>query len=649
MCGIFGVVVLDRASVAPSDVFSLYEALGVASQTRGLDGSGVMATMAGQSYVHRSPDPFERLIQGHDYTELRSRMMAAPDALTGGALIIGHARLATHGSQGVESNNQPVGYEGVYCLHNGIVVNAQALWRQMEARNPHTGVDSEVISALVAEGLQSTQTFMPAVGSALARLSGEFSVAIVDSATGDLALATNNGSLYYAIDRSRGVMVFASEKFIIGSLLRAQTALLGQADGVQQVLTGNVLEVRRGQTALAAPTSYGGSDPQRIDARPPVRLCTMALNDTLIEATRRGNALRRCTRCVLPETMPFIAFDAQGVCNYCNNYRPKQLLGENRLEEVLSGFRSHDGSPDCVIAFSGGRDSSYALHLLKRKFDMHPIAYTYDWGMVTDLARRNQARMCGQLGVEHIWISADIIAKRRNIGANVRAWMHKPALGMIPLFMAGDKQFFYHGHQTMKNTGIKMMVFATNHFEKTDFKIGFCGIPPVTDQNRPNYLNFGRKLALVRYYLGQFLSNPRYLNRSLSDTLGAFWSYYGLDNEATFLHLFDYVPWNEEEIDRTLIGEYDWETAPDSTSTWRIGDGTAALYNYIYRIVCGFSEQETFRSNQIREGVITRDEALELVQRESAPRLESIDAYCSLIGVPFSELLSSIYRLPRLY
>jgi glutamine---fructose-6-phosphate transaminase (isomerizing) len=648
MCGIFGIIVSRRTSLGSRDVFKLFEAFGAASQTRGREGSGVLASMGGQTYVHRSPDAFDGLVRSNAYRGLLARIAGERAALERGALVIGHARLATHGSQGVESNNQPVGYEGIYCLHNGIVVNAPSLWGDLAPLQPRTEVDSEVISALVAAGMQAGHGFAPAVRSALSRLDGEFSVALADGASGDLALATNNGSLYYAVNAERGVLVFASERYIVRTLVDRHAALIGGDLETIQVPLGQVVVI--GCEEL----TFDASEPKPATEAPSTSGVTprgdrLELHDTLIESAQRCQSLRRCTRCVLPETMPFINFDEGGVCSYCRNYRPKQLLGEDKLEQALSRFRSRDGSPDCVIAFSGGRDSSYALHVLKRRYGMRPIAYTYDWGMVTDLARRNQARMCGKLAVEHIWISADIGAKRRNIGANVKAWMHKPDLGMIPLFMAGDKQFFYYGHRTMKNTGIRLMVFATNHYEKTDFKIGFCGVPPVTDQGRPNYLNLGRKLALLRYYLWQFLRNPRYLNRSIPDTFGAFLSYYALDNEATFLHLYDYIPWNEEEIDRTLIGEYDWETARDSTSTWRIGDGTAALYNYIYRTICGFSEQETFRSNQIREGVITREQALSLVEQESVPRFESIQEYCGLIGVPFSELLSSIYRLQRLY
>ncbi len=63
--------------------------------------------------------------------------------------------------------------------------------------------------------------------------------------------------------------------------------------------------------------------------------------------------------------------------------------------------------------YSGGLDSSYGVHDRKTALKMNLVAFTYDWGMVTDLTRRNQARIGGQLGVEHSVRSADIQAKRR--------------------------------------------------------------------------------------------------------------------------------------------------------------------------------------------------------------------------------------------
>jgi hypothetical protein len=101
-------------------------------------------------------------------------------------------------------------------------------------------------------------------------------------------------------------------------------------------------------------------------------------------------------------------------------------------------------------------------------------------------------------------------------------------------------------------------------------------------------------------------------------------------------------------VNSTLLNVYGFELAPDTRSTWRIGDGTAAFYNYIYYNVAGFTENETFRSNQIREGVLTRERALELVRTENQPRFQSIKWYCDTIGIPFEETIQRIRSIPRL-
>ena len=371
------------------------------------------------------------------------------------------------------------------------------------------------------------------------------------------------------------------------------------------------------------------------------------ITNTADYAYKRWLDLKRCTRCILPETMPYIKFDEAGVCNYCRNYETHRLEGEGKLLKLLDQYRSKDGSADCLVGFSGGRDSSYGLHLIKSKYGMNPIAYTYDWGMVTDLARRNQARLCGKLGVEHIWVSADIKEKRKNVKRNVEAWMKKPELGMVPLFMAGDKQFMWHANRLMKETGLRLMVYSTNHFERTDFKTGFCGVPPKASGVQLNKISQLDKLRMVLYYLRNYISNPGYINGSLSDTFTAFLSYYFVKQD--FLYLFDYLPWDERVVNDILVSEYDWELAKDTTTTWRIGDGTAPFYNYIYQTIAGFSEYETFRSNQIREGVITRDEAMDLVMRENNPRIDSIREYCAIIGVDFDSAMRVIDSQPKMY
>ena len=145
----------------------------------------------------------------------------------------------------------------------------------------------------------------------------------------------------------------------------------------------------------------------------------------------------------------------------------------------------------------------------------------------------------------------------------------------------------------------------------------------------------------------QYLRNPAYINVSLFDTLHAFYSTYVLKD--VYINTYDYIHWDEDEIVSLLRNTYDWEIATDTTTTWRIGDGTAAFYNYIYHTIAGFSEIDTFRSNQIREGVLTREEALRLAEEENQPRIESLEWYAETIRFNLEEAIERIHAVPKLW
>ena len=97
-------------------------------------------------------------------------------------------------------------------------------------------------------------------------------------------------------------------------------------------------------------------------------------------------------------------------------------------------------------------------------------------------------------------------------------------------------------------------------------------------------------------------------------------------------------------VENTIFNEYNFELAKDSNSSWRIGDGTAAFYNYIYYTVAGFSEFDTFRSNQIR-GHISRQDAIEKVNLENAPRIDSLMWYLNILKLDSELVIKKIQYL----
>lgn len=671
MCGIFGLIAKEESGFTPASFKSTIEQLFRLSESRGKEAAGLTMLSENNIYVYKQPLAASTLIKTAGYKDFFDKTSAKNNKLLYPLAVIGHARLVTNGLLEVNQNNQPVIKDGLVGIHNGIIVNNESLWKKFPELKKEYEVDTEVLLSLIRLFLNNQASLIEATQKAFALISGTASVAIFFNDYPYLMLATNNGSLYVCRALAGNSCLFASEQFILKKLtsndhvkkvlgeyelfqLKPQTGYLLDIENLQphkfSLKEKNDLDIVEKKLSTKKIFDCSPTPPKTAQLdQPPSLVSPIQLNYKKLPSVDFSpiDSLRRCVRCVLPETMPFIEFDEQGVCNYCRDYQKIQIKGEAALREELAQFKNSQDQSDYLVPFSGGRDSSYALHYLKNVLQMNPIAYSYDWGMLTDLGRRNQARMCGSLGVEHILVSADIKTKRRYIRQNVLAWLKKPDLGTIPLFMAGDKQYFYYAEKLRRQMNIKLIIYSENPLEKTDFKSGFCGISPRFDIEHVYNLGILRKLKLAFYYFRQALINPAYLNSSLIDNAWAYLSSYFLPHD--YLYLYRYIKWDETAINELLTNIYDWEHASDTANTWRIGDGTAAFYNYIYYLVAGFTENDTFRSNQIRENFITRQEALDLIKSDNQPRYESIKWYCDTIGIDFEKTLKIINTIPRLY
>lgn len=638
MCGIFGIV-----SKGGPDFVDELTRLFILSESRGKEAAGIAIFDGSEIAVLKEPRAASHLIRSKPYRALLDDKIARNAARSIAA--IGHSRLVTNGRGAIAANNQPVIKDNAVCVHNGIIVNDQKIWADHPDLRRNAEVDTEALLALFGKLRRDGCGITTALAKVFGEIEGTASVAFLLADEPKLVLATNNGSLYFAQSDQGRRFHFASEHYIMERLI-ATTSLSGGAPTIHPVCSGQgvLIDVATGEAKVfdfaEELRRAAGEVPRRAPA-----VAARIWDLTEADDPRRAN-LRRCTKCVMPETMPFIEFDGDGVCNYCRTYVPHRPLGLDALRELVAPFRSRTkGQPDCLVAVSGGRDSCYGLHILKAELGLNPVAYTYDWGMITDLARRNQARLCGKLGVEHILVSADIPKKREYVRRNVEAWLRRPTLGMIPLFMAGDKQYFHYANQIQRQLGVELSFLCENILERAHFKSGFMGV----DEGHGRVFNvgFAKKMAVLRYHIVQYALNPRYINNSLFDTLFAFHSSYLLKHDN--IQLYDYANWQEDEVVGVLRREYDWELATDTTSTWRIGDGTAAFYNYIYYNVAGFTENDALRSNQIRQGVMTRERALELVRQENEPRWESLQWYANTIGFSLNDALQVISGMPRLW
>ena len=651
MCGIFGLVANTQTALTKSKFELILKSLMKLSEPRGREAAGIAIASDNKISTYKYATKPSRILKSLEFKTFLDSCISPNGSNDCNKTYvpiaaIGHTRLVTTGTQVFSENNQPIVSGHLVGVHNGIIVNEQSLLPLISNSQKKLETDSAVLFSLIDKFYVECGDLITAVLKTYAGIQGSASVAFFCDVHPILVLATNTGSLYYVYEKNHGIFFFASERYILEKLLqKIDLAKYWEIKTVQSLkpLTGVIIKFDSIAPEIFSLGTISSKREvvQSIKKKTPYKIINRSISHKL---------LRRCTRCIFPETYPFISFDSNGVCNYCLNYRKQKFHGNQELEKILEKYRSNNGEPDCIVGFSGGRDSSYGLHVLKKEFGMNPIAVTYDWGMVTDLARRNQARICGKLGIEHIIRAADIHKKRRHIRKNIDAWLRKPELGMVTLFMAGDKLFYHYGRQIRKETGVEITVFcAGQQVEQMEFKIGFCGVNQTLTNNTKLYqYKTMVKVRLAMWYLKQYLRNPYYINESLLDSFLAFYSSF-IDKDD-FLYLFHYIHWEEELIEKTLKEEYGWE-ADDrfGKNQWRMGDGYTAFIDYIWYTVAGFSEYDNFRSNQVREGLITRKDALELAAEDNKPRMETLLEFSQLIGFNLEEVLVKINSIPKLW
>lgn len=650
MCGIFGVLVDSKTQFQNGEIERVMGDLLRLSQSRGQEASGVATYTANRVNIRKRPVSGKEFIRSRDWRELFDGL----EKKNGDPLVcIGHARLDTNGSKLLLEENSPMQIGDVIGVHNGIIVNVDRIWEKWGDRVKRTKqVDSEVAFALLDHLTRDEPDYRGATAEVFGDLEGSASIAALSQRDPRFVLATNTGSLYVA-DFGGKAYMFASEPHILDKVIERNKLeeLWGQSREFQlQPGNGYVVDLESfgSEQFELVERDFGRETPEQRKARaawilsdPPPDFSDAPPVPDPFDA----DGIRYCTRCILPEMMPLIRFDDDGVCNYCNNWQTWPLKGREALERLVAPYRKTNGEPDCVVGFSGGRDSSYGLHYVKQELGMNPVAFSYDWAVITDMARRNQARMVGALGIEHVIVAADIDRKRRNIRQNVKAWLKRPELGMVTLFMAGDKQVEWYVQETAKRYNTKLILMCRgNQLENEEFKWGYCGgIEDGSPGGVIHDLSVKGRAKILSWYFMNYLKNPAYFNQSFLDTAFAYFVTY-MQPHPDFHYLWHYVPWVEEEIVDTLIGHYGWETEPGAKQSWRTDDGTSPWYNFIYYTLGGFTENDTFRSNQIREGLMTRDKAWRLAWEENKPRPDTMKWYFDAIGVDMELALDTVKR-----
>ena len=326
--------------------------------------------------------------------------------------------------------------------------------------------------------------------------------------------------------------------------------------------------------------------------------------------------VKMCQRCLLTEGTPGIDFDADGVCNYCRDYRPMEVAGEEKLLEDLERFRNPRLPYECMICVSGGRDSSYVLWKMVHDYKMRALAVTYKSPFLSKQAQANVELAVKTLGVDHIYWEYPEGAHLNTTKKHLKIWAKKPTSTMIPFVCAHCKSWNFEFYRIAKKHRIPLIIFGSNPLETASFKKAGLG-------GAQTYGKLSNLPNILKRSLKELLSNPSYLRANWRIVLKM---YLGASHNTPFMRLrnrgvdvirmFDYLRWDEKTIETTISDKLDWRKSPEVESSWRFDCRLDYIRRKMYCSVIGVTELRDLFSKMIREGMMTREEAIDRLRKE---------------------------------
>jgi hypothetical protein len=341
--------------------------------------------------------------------------------------------------------------------------------------------------------------------------------------------------------------------------------------------------------------------------------------------------LKTCTKCVLPANYPNIKFNDEGVCNYCENSSPIKYKGEPEFRKLIESYRGKGKKYDCLVPFSGGKDSTFVLHQMVKFYNMRVLACNYDSGFASEQAKMNVRNAVRRLGIDFVSIKSKRDIQKKCLRDSIVAWSMNPSLEIFPILCYGCEEGYKLGaYKIAASMGVPLIILGDSEMERSTFKkIYFQHL------HKSYFIHLSK-----RFFSNPFYYTPMTISHHLMESAefslpANLYRRIGR-NPPKILHYFSYVPYDEKKSLSTVSSELGWRKAVDSASTWRFDCQVHALADYMFRRSLGFSETEELYSKMIREGILTKDEVLkrlELDKGKDAAKLATIDELFSKLGL----------------
>lgn len=344
-------------------------------------------------------------------------------------------------------------------------------------------------------------------------------------------------------------------------------------------------------------------------------------------------AVRYCSNCVYPSSSAApLSFDEQGLCSGCRIANRREQVDWTRREQkfrrLLEEYRSQDGSNyDCLIPVSGGKDSYYQVHLVKNVFGMNPLLVTYHGNNYTPAGMRNLVRMREVFGVDHVFFTPSIRVLQ--------------AMNRIGMRLMGDMNWHAHAGiftypiRVAVHERVPLMIWGEHGF------MDLGGMHSYNDFVEFTY-RFRHEHALRGYEWTDFVEAAARQGEQLGRQDLIPWMY---PSDAEIeqvgvrgVYVSNYFHWDANDHGRMVVERYGFEPADEPFErTYRTLSNLDdmhenGLHDYMKFVKFGYGRASDHACKDIRAGLMTRAQAVEIVQRMDPARPRDLARWLDYVG-----------------
>jgi N-acetyl sugar amidotransferase len=344
-----------------------------------------------------------------------------------------------------------------------------------------------------------------------------------------------------------------------------------------------------------------------------------------------------------------IEFDEHGICSACRHSEQKKDINwsdrEVELSELCNRFRKSNGEFDCIVPGSGGKDSVYAAHILKYKYNMNPLTVTWPPNIYTNIGRYNFEAWLSSGFTNLSYFPNQKVHKLLtkyaflNLGHPFQPFMLgqmnlAPKISVergIPLVIYGENPAEYGSAIEENNKPTKESHYYSSEFQLDDIFLGGVPAKKIIKDNNLNYSDLDAYLPGNPFELEKCKTEVHYLGYYIRWHPQEMY-YYSVENT-------DFMP-----MPYRVEGSYSKYSSMDDKMDW--------LHWYTYYIKFGMGRTTHDSSQEIRNGDITREEGISLIKRFDGefPDEFLIDC-CKYMGITEEAFLETIesFRTPHLW